>query len=89
MNYDETTIDNILVAQKDEIIRKVNNGEYAAVLASLELLAGLWNATGYHYKGHEIANRVIIDVEFSGLPNKELTSLIVEAKRIHKLFKGE
>lgn len=50
-------LDNILVRQKDEIIRMIDRGDIDNALGALRVLWPLWNRLDYAYKYIELQNR--------------------------------
>jgi hypothetical protein len=56
-----TELDNILVKQKDMILGYVNEGSYSVAYKGLMLLAELWIACDYHYKGREICGLIMCE----------------------------
>lgn len=55
---DSYQIENILVAQKDKIIRTINDGNLVAAYAMLSVLTPLWENCHYGYKVKEIEKRL-------------------------------
>jgi len=55
---DNVQLDNILVHQKNYILRLINDGMLQAAEASLSTVRELWLATEYGYKIREIEMRI-------------------------------
>lgn len=70
--YCEEKIDNVLITQKDELIKRINNlfdGSVTlekgatSILDSLDTLRPLWAILGYSYKGTELCNRITQEID--------------------------
>jgi hypothetical protein len=63
-NYNQLTIQNktqldfILIRQKDNILKEINQGNLSVALAKLKLVKELWSACEYRYKYEELLNRL-------------------------------
>lgn len=55
---DETQTDNILVRQKDRIIKLVNDGKLNEAFAALNVVREFWYTVDYGYKIVEIEKRI-------------------------------
>lgn len=68
--------DNSLVAQKDEILRRINAAEYADglndVLSLLNFVAPLWEAVGYGDKVREVKQRIKDRAQYQATENEIL-----------------
>lgn len=74
--------DNLLVDQKNMIVAKIDCGSYSFVIDSLRILAPMWGAAGYAYKGVELCERAI-----QHLPLDSRSDIIVEQfLELRKLF---
>jgi hypothetical protein len=60
---EETMLDNVLVGQEDRILSECNKGNYSVACTMLTVVAELWVQTGHSYKGREVANRIIVDID--------------------------
>lgn len=58
MHIGESDLDNILVHQKDNILRLINAEDWDKAIFALEVVEELWIATGYGYKGFELSERI-------------------------------
>ena len=54
----ESDLDNLLVDQKNSILRLVNAGEFDRAETALDVVSALWHATRYGYKFREITERI-------------------------------
>jgi hypothetical protein len=54
-------LDNILVRQKDSLIKRINDGEFLEALAILDAVHELWIESGYGYKMNELVQRIYDD----------------------------
>lgn len=63
-NYNQLTIQNktqldfILIRQKDNILKEINQGNLSVALAKLKLVKELWSACEYLYKYEELLGRL-------------------------------
>jgi hypothetical protein len=51
-------LDNLLVGQKNNIVKSIDDGEYHTALSKLSLVRGLWIECGYSYKWNELLERI-------------------------------
>lgn len=56
--YTESNMSNMLVRQKDYILRLVNANRFDEAQACVNVLRPLWEQTGYAYKIIEIEQRI-------------------------------
>jgi hypothetical protein len=86
-NDSRYNIENAVVAQKDDILSNCNQGEWVTVLDKLDVVAPVWIACDYAYKGNEIAQRVRDGVDrvlwelSSGLKNGNLKTAASRRER--------
>jgi hypothetical protein len=62
---DSAELSNALVAQKDYIIRLINDGHITGAATALGVVSDMWNACGYGYKIRELNNRISIALDAS------------------------
>lgn len=51
---DTAQLDNLLVAQKNEILRLINDNLFGEARTAIKILRPLWKACGYSYKTKEL-----------------------------------
>ncbi len=51
-------LDNLLVGQKNYILRLINDGELVAATAALSTVREFWDGCGYGYKYAEVSKRL-------------------------------
>lgn len=59
----ETTLDNVLVHQKDKIILLISKGEFREAMGVLSIVRELWDVCGYQYKRRELLQRGIDEIQ--------------------------
>ncbi len=59
----ETTLDNVLVHQKDKIILLISKGEFREAMVVLSIVRELWEVCGYTYKRRELLQRGIDEIQ--------------------------
>jgi len=55
----DDNLDNVLVSQKNRILRLINDGMVSEAQASLDTVRGLWESCGYGYKYRETSERIM------------------------------
>jgi len=54
--FNEEKLDNILVKQKDKIIKMIHNRQLGLAKAALNTVEELWSTTNYGYKHQELTD---------------------------------
>ena len=74
----EHEIDNLLVGQKDAIRGLIDNGKFEGAIGALSVVADMWIAEDYAYKGIELCERAC------GLLDNRMTEIYYTHRMVEK-----